>query len=111
MTQIKTGYETDTTGSWIRKDPSAHLTYSMDWSEWLPDGDTIASVTYTLQVRANDPTPLVLDSSGVQSNIITYCEIHGGGVGKIYTVTALVTTVDGLVDSRSFRIKVEHRSA
>jgi len=35
----------------------------------------------------------------------------GGGVGKVYTVTAAITTADGLIDRRSFRIKVENRSA
>jgi hypothetical protein len=112
MTTItKTGYEQDTLGSWIRKDPSAQLAYSMDWSDWLPTGDTIASVSYTLQVRANDPAPLTKITQGVQAGTVTFVELDGGNVGKIYTVTAHITTVDGLEDSRSFRIKVENRSA
>jgi hypothetical protein len=111
MTTIKTGYEIDTLGSWIRKDPTAQLVYSMDWTEWLPTGDTLSAVTYTLQVRSNDPAPLVKVSSGVQSNTITYVELSGGNVGKIYTITAYVTTVDGLKDSRTFRVKIENRSA
>ncbi len=111
MTTATTGYQQDNLGSWISKDPSAQLVYYMDWSEWLPTGDTIATASYTLQVRANDPAPLVRVSQGVQSNTISYVEISGGGAGKIYTVTASITTADGLVDRRSFRIKVENRSA
>jgi hypothetical protein len=111
MTTATTGYNQDTLGSWISKDASARLVYYMDWSEWLPVGDTIATASYTLQVRANDPTPLVRQSQGVQSNTISYVEISGGGVGKVYTITAAITTADGLVDRRSFRIKVENRSA
>jgi hypothetical protein len=71
----------------------------------------VASVAYTLQVRANDPAPLVRESQGVQSGLISFVELSGGQVGKIYTVTAAITTVDGLTDRRSFRIKVENRSA
>lgn len=111
MTITRTGYEQDNVGSWIRKDPSAVLIYSMDWSEWLPLGDTITQVEYTLQVRANDPQPLVKGDNGVQSGNITFVELSGGQVGKIYTVTAHITTDSGLIDSRSFRIKVENRSA
>ena len=110
-TITSTGYERDNQGIWIRKDPNAALVYTFDWQEWLPTGDTIASVNYTLQVRANDPTPLVRQSQGVSSGTKTYVEISGGGAGKVYTVTAAVTTADGSIDRRSFRIRVENRSA
>jgi len=112
MTTItRSGYEQDNIGSWIAKDPSSQLIYSLDWSQWLPEGDTVASVTYTLQVRANDPAPLIKGTTGVQTGTITFVELSGGQVGKIYTVTAAITTVDGLVDRRNFRVKIENRSA
>lgn len=109
-----TGYEQDNIGSWIRKDPQAKLVYSMDWSEWLAEGQQITGVDYTLQVRSNDPEPLVRESQGITGETIssiTYVELSGGAVGKIYTVTAEITTDDGSTDRRSFRIKVENRSA
>lgn len=111
-TLSRTGYQQDNTGLWIPKDPRAQLAYSFDWQQWLPQGDTIASVTYSLQVRANDPAPLVKTTEGVtQAGTVTFVELAGGQVGKIYTVTAEITTVDGLVDRRSFRVKVDNRSA
>lgn len=106
-----TGFQQDNQGAWISKDPTAQLIYSLDWSEWLPDGDSIVSVSHALQVRANDPTPIIRGTDGVQGGNISFVEISGGGVGKIYTVTATVTTQDGLTDSRNFRLKVETRSA
>lgn len=112
MTISITGYQKDNTGAWISKDPTAQLVYAMDWSKWLIDSDKLVSVTHNLQVRANDPVPLVLETQGLaQVNTQTYCEISGGQVGKLYTVTATITTENGLIDSRSFRIKVENRSA
>ena len=107
----KTGFLKDTQGVWIPKDPEAVLAYTFDWSEWLPVGDTVATVNYTLQVRANDPAPLVKETQGVQAGTKTFVELSGGQVGKVYTVTSEVTTSDGLVDRRSFRVKVENRSA
>ena len=111
MTVTTTGFQKDTQGVWIAKDPVAQLVYVFDWSDWLPEGDTLASVNYTLQVRANDPEPLVRESQGVQSGTKTYVELSGGQVGKIYTVTAEITTVDAIIDRRNFRVKVENRSA
>jgi len=110
MTTI-TGYKQDNEGAWIPKDPSAVLVYSMDWTEWLAAGQTITAVTYTVQTRANDPAPVVRVSSGITAgNKITYVELSGGQVGKIYTVTAAITTDDSSQDRRYFRVKIENRS-
>ena len=111
MTVQQTGYQKDTLGSWISKDPAAQLIYSMEWANWLHTGDSIATVEYSLQVRANDPEPLIKESEGVQSGHITFVELSGGQVGKTYTVTAAITTTDGSTDRRNFRIKIENRSA
>jgi hypothetical protein len=111
MTVTTTGFQQDTQGVWIAKDPVAELVYVFDWADWLPVGDTISTVAYTLQVRANDPAPLIRVSQGVQSGLRTYVELRGGQVGKVYTVTAQITTVDGIIDRRNFRVKVENRSA
>ena len=109
-TLTRTGYEQDNLGSWIRKDPQAELTYSMEWVDWLPSGDSLATASYSAQVRANDPAPLVIDSDGIQGTV-SYCSLSGGQVGKTYTITAEITTANGLLDRRSFRVKVENRSA
>lgn len=111
MTITRTGYEKDSQGSWIPKDTQAELIYSMDWTEWLLGTDQITQVVYTLQVRANDPAPLVKVDSGILSGKTTWVQVRGGQAGKIYTVTAKVTTGAGAVDRRHFRIKVEERSA
>jgi hypothetical protein len=108
----QTGYQEDNLGSWISKDPSARLKYTMNWADWLPAGDALASASYALQVRANDPAPLVKNSQGYDAGAkITYVELSGGQVGKIYTVTATITTTAALTDRRSFRVKIENRSA
>jgi ABC-type nitrate/sulfonate/bicarbonate transport system ATPase subunit len=108
----RTGFVQTNQGLEIDKDVEAQLAYTFDWSTWLEDGDTIASVTYTAAARRNDPTPLVVESSGLaDSNTDTYVELSGGQVDKTYIVTARVTTSDGLIDRRSFRVKVVARSA
>lgn len=96
---------------YISKDPEAQLFYTLDWSEWLDSGDTIAVADYTVTTRTNDPAPLVEESSGISGGTKTYIELSAGQEGKTYTVEVKVTTADGLVDRRYFKVKVENRSA
>jgi hypothetical protein len=110
MATIRSGFEQTVQGLTIEKDSEAKLSYTFDWSEWLPQGDSLASADYTITARANDPDPLVKVSQGIQGNK-TYIELSDGQLGKSYIVTAKVITVDGLIDRRNFRVKVLARSA
>lgn len=104
-----TGYKKDTVGSYIEKDPEARLVYSMDWSEWLPVGDSLATATYTISTITDDTDPIVKHTQGITGGDISFVELSGGKTKEIYTVTAEVTTVDGNTDRRAFRIKVINR--
>ena len=106
----RTGFEQTNTGLNIDKDAEAQLTYTFDWSQWLPTNDTISAVEYSVAARRNDPAAMVIENSG-KTDTQTYVELSGGAEGKVYIVTAKVTTSDGLVDRRNFRINVVARSA
>jgi len=41
----------------------------------------------------------------------TYVELSGGQADKTYIVTSKITTANGLVDRRHFRLNVVNRSA
>jgi hypothetical protein len=108
----RAGFEILNNGLQISKDPAAQLTYTLDWSEWLDQGDVISSVDWSVAARRNDPTPVTIVTSGKDgSNIKTYVELAGGQADKTYIVTAQITTDNGLVDARSFRVLVESRQA
>ena len=97
---------------WISKDPEAQLYYTLDWSQWLPSGDTISTVDYTITARVNDPDPLLKVSQGLSTaDTKTYVELSDGQVGKSYTVTCAIETANGLIDRRNFKVKIENRSA
>lgn len=108
---MSTGFVQTIQGLTIVKDTEAVLFYTFDWSEWLPTGDSLASVVYSIQARANDPDPLEEESSGITETTKTFIELSNGQEGKVYTVTAKITTTNGLVDRRNFRVKVQARSA
>lgn len=107
----RSGFVVTNTGLEIDKDPEAQLSYTFDWSNWVETGDTISTVEYTVAARRNDPTPPTIDTSGVSGSYKTFVTLSGGQVNKTYIVTAKVTTGDGLVDRRNFRLNVLNRSA
>lgn len=112
MAVNRTGFEQTSYGLSIDKDVEAQLIYTFDWSTWLEGGDTIASTEYSVAARRNDPTPVVIESEGVtDSDTDTYVELSGGQADKTYIVTCKVTTANGLVDRRNFRLNVVTRSA
>ena len=108
---MTTGFQIINQTLWIEKDPSATLTYTFDWSQWLVGTDIITAVTYELQVRANDPIPLVNVARGIVSGNKTYIKLSGGQVERNYIISCTVTTDSGLIDRRNFRVKVVNRSA
>lgn len=112
MAVNRTGFYQTSQGLEIDKDVEAQLVYTFDWSEWLDAGDSISQVEYTAAARRNDPTPITVVSSGItDSNTDTYVEISGGQADKTYIITAKVTTTNGLIDRRNFRVKCVNRSA
>ena len=107
---MTTGFEVINQNLWITKDPEAQLTYTFEWNEWLPTGDALDTAVYSIAARVNDPDPLLIHTSGIQGTK-TYVELKNGQLGKTYIVTVKVTTDDGLIDARNFRVKIENRSA
>lgn len=108
----RTGFYQTNYGLNIDKDAEAQLSYTFDWSNWLQGNDTIQTVSYEVAARRNDPTPVIIESEGISdANTNTYVELSGGQADKTYIVTAQITTADGLVDRRNFKINVVNRSA
>jgi hypothetical protein len=105
----RNGFVTTNSTVYIDKDPQARLKYSFDWTDWL-ENDSIASVVYTAAARRNDPEPIVIEDQGFQGTL-SYVELSGGQVSKSYIISALITTANGLIDRREFRVNVTNRSA
>lgn len=107
---MATGFYQTIQGLTIQKDTEAQLVYTFEWSEWLPTGDALDTVNYTIATRANDPDPLIREAQG-KTGTKTYIELSNGQEGKTYVVTCNITTTNGLEDRRNFRVKVLARSA
>jgi len=84
------------------KDPEAVLDYGFDWSDWLADGETISTSTWTV------PTGITKDSDS-KTDTVTTIWLSGGTAGKSYRVTNHIVTSAGRQDDRSLIIKVMER--
>lgn len=89
----------------FRKNPGDVLDYSFDWSQWLTNGDTIASSTMTVTSTATDIT---LASSTFSATYATVW-VSGGTIPNYYTITNTITTVGGRTRARSIRIIVANQ--
>jgi len=90
------------TGDAMTKDPQARLDFAVDWSAWLPEGDTITSSLWLV------PDDLATDTPSIDGST-TVVWISGGVAGRTYQVINRVTTDEGRVDDRTLRITVTNR--
>lgn len=109
MTDI-TGFKQDIVSSYIPKDPDSQLTYTVDWTDWMPTGSTLSTVAVAISTISGDTDPLTNVVSGiVTSTEKAYVTLSGGTAGNIYTIKVTITTDNGDTDVRRFRVKVEER--
>jgi hypothetical protein len=104
-----TGFERDNEGVFIRKDTEANLTYSLDWTDWLTNSETVSSSTFTVETLTGDTDPLA-KSAQSSTDYTTTVKLSGGTSGKIYKIYNQIQTSGGLTERRYFRVKVETRS-
>ena len=95
-----TGFETNNTGAFIRKDPESVLDYTINWANWLSSGDTIATSTYTV------PTGITADSVSNTTTTATV-KLSSGTAGTNYVIKNSITTGNGLTCVRRFTVKVQ----
>lgn len=84
------------------KMPAEILDYTVDWSGWLAEGDSITAVSW---VVPNGVSLVAQANDGASATIW----LSGGAPGVEYWVTNRVTTAVGRTAERSFRIVVVER--
>ena len=86
----------------FQHDPDAVIDYTIDWSSWLADGETISASEWDV------PTGLT-EVSEAETSTETTVRISGGTAGESYTVTNHVATSTGQEDDRSLYLTVRER--
>lgn len=90
----------------IQKQPADQLDYDVDFSKWLPSGDTVTSAIASASTIDGDTAPLVVDSVSVTDTVVK-AWISGGLDGNTYKVTVTATTAAGRVKEEEFKIRVK----
>jgi hypothetical protein len=79
----------------------------MDWSDWLPEGDTVESSVWAVD---NPPdNALTLSNPTIDDDGIPNVTLSGGTVGATYRLRNRITTDNGLIDDRSFFVRISER--
>lgn len=86
------------------KSPTANLDFAVDWSDWLSDGETIASSTWT------SPDGLVIETTSY-SDTQSVIWVSDGVINTVYRVINTITTSNTptRTDQRTVTIKVQDR--
>jgi hypothetical protein len=82
------------------KAPADELDYTIAWSSWLPDGDTIVAASWDVPAGLTEPAAASFTTT------TTTVWLAGGVAETDYDVACQVTTDDGRVVERSIRIAV-----
>lgn len=98
---MATSFHNDASGIWAEQAAGAELDYTLDWTDSLDGGDTIADSQWTA-----DPGLLVDRRSFDDATVTAW--VSGGIGGRSYLVTNTITTGTGRRDSRTFRIFVRN---
>lgn len=80
------------------KDKESILDYTIDWSQWLPVGDTIVVSAWTV------PDDIAVESDTFTTTTTTVWLSGAGPEGTRSTVTNHITTADGREEDFSFVI-------
>ena len=109
-----TGFNKDSKGIYILKDPTANVGYTLDWSQYLPTGVVISSASVTIETITGDLTPLAFPTNEAtdvtKSDTSVTIRLSAGSTGNVYQIATTVTTDSGDIDTRRFRVVVKENT-
>ena len=110
-----TGFNKDSKGIFIVKDPTANVAYTLDWSEYLPTGNIISSATVTIETITGDLTPLAFPTNeatdvNIVANNKVSIRLQAGSTGNVYQIATTIVTDGGDTDTRRFRVVVKENT-
>ena len=76
--------------------------YDLDFSEWMPTTDTVASAAISC-----DPAMAVPPSYAISSPYVKVWVYQGGVSGAVHKITVRATTAEGRVKEVEMRVKIK----
>lgn len=102
---------------WPNKDKDETLDYSIDWSRFLYDGETIVSSTWYVDVADGVKQPLIspLSINGIinvddnSSDTVSTITLSGGTNNARYKIYCQITTSRGMTVERTVTLVIKER--
>lgn len=88
------------------KDPSSSVDYSVDWSEWLSDAESITSTTWSIDPSGNSAPSLGAESAMDTTRSVF---VSGGTLGERYRLSCRIQTDSGRTVDRGLTIRIAER--
>ena len=98
-----------TVAKWFQHGHTSLIQYTMDWTQWLADGESLVSAEWTASDEGvvigdgaeNGPAPTVFETNGRN-----YASVWVGAAENqaTYTLTCRVTTSNGQIEEESIGI-------
>ena len=85
------------------KDPEERLDYLFDFTDWMPPGDYISTVT----IEA--PQGVAIDSPPSNNNTQVQIWAQGGTLDDSYDISAVANTFEGRTAKRSFTLSIKEK--
>ena len=107
-----TGFNKNSQGVFIIKDPTANVAYTLDWSQYLPTNVLIVSSTVAIETITGDSAPLQHPTDAATDITITdnnkvSIRLEGGTTGNVYDIGCTVVLDNGDTDTRHFNVVVK----
>jgi hypothetical protein len=93
----------------IAKANADQLDYDVDFTRWLPAGDTITTATATVTPAydaVNNPSGVQVPSLQIASPIVKVWT-NGGVVGQTYTINVTASTAGGRIKELCFQLRIQ----
>ena len=85
------------------KDPESNVDFSIDWSAWLQNSETIASAAWTVEPSGESSVSLGTQSVGTT---VASIFVSGGILGHCYRLTCQATSSEGRSAERSIVLRI-----
>jgi hypothetical protein len=91
---------------WAPMAPASDLDYTIDWSDWLEPGETIAVSAWSV---IGGPDTILLTRAQLLDGSVASVFAFGGVIGGLYTLKNTITTSDGRIDNRTIQLRCQQR--
>lgn len=110
-----TGFQKDSKGIFIVKDPTANIQYTLDWTEYLPTGNIISSASVSISTVSGDTAPLAFPTDAstdvsIVSDKKVKIRLNAGSDKNVYQIACTIVTDAGDTDTRRFRVVVKENN-